>query len=62
MAAVAHGWRPPKSSGVKIPVKVAKEFNAVDTRASHGGAMDMGKNRSRMMSKIAQRRERMLMR
>lgn len=30
MAAVAHGWQPPASSGIKIPVSVAKEFNAAD--------------------------------
>jgi hypothetical protein len=33
MAAVAHGWKPPKSSGIHVPVKVAKEFNAADARA-----------------------------
>lgn len=33
MAAIAHGWKPPKSSSVaKIPVKVAKEFNRADTK------------------------------
>lgn len=31
MAAIAHGWKPPESSGIKIPVKVAKEFNKADT-------------------------------
>jgi hypothetical protein len=31
MAAVAHGWKPPKSSGIHIPVGVAKEFNAADS-------------------------------
>ena len=30
MAAVAHGWKPPASSGISIPMKVAKEFNAED--------------------------------
>ena len=30
MSAIAHGWRPPKSSGIKIPVKVAKEFVKAD--------------------------------
>jgi hypothetical protein len=34
MAAVAHGWKPPASSGIKIPVGVAKEFNAAD-KAKH---------------------------
>jgi hypothetical protein len=33
MAALAHGWKPPKGSKVsKIPKKVAKEFNAADKR------------------------------
>jgi hypothetical protein len=30
MAAIAHGWKPPASSGIHIPVKVAKEFNKAD--------------------------------
>lgn len=30
MAAIAHGWKPPASSGIKIPVKVATEFNDED--------------------------------
>lgn len=34
MAAVAHGWKPPKSSGIAIPVKVAKEFNKADAAKS----------------------------
>lgn len=33
MAAIAHGWKPPKGSKVsKIPKKVAKEFAATDKR------------------------------
>jgi hypothetical protein len=33
MAAIAHGWKPPKSSPVaKIPKKVAKEFNREDAK------------------------------
>jgi hypothetical protein len=33
MAAIAHGWKPPKGSKVaKIPVKVAKEFNKADKK------------------------------
>jgi hypothetical protein len=38
MAAIAHGWVPPASSGIHIPVSVAKEFNAADEAkaASHG--------------------------
>jgi hypothetical protein len=32
MAAIAHGWKPPKGSKVaKIPLKVAKDFNKADT-------------------------------
>jgi hypothetical protein len=30
MAAVAHGWHPPASSGIDIPIKVAREFNKAD--------------------------------
>jgi hypothetical protein len=32
MAAVAHGWKPPASSGISIPMKVAKEFNTADVQ------------------------------
>lgn len=35
MAAIAHGWKPPASSGIHIPTSVAKEYNAADK----GGAM-----------------------
>ena len=43
MAAIAHGWHPPASSGIKIPVKVAKEFNAADTGlTSPGGIVQRG--------------------
>lgn len=37
MAAIAHGWKPPKSSGIKIPRKVAKEFNRADARKRKRG-------------------------
>ncbi|HWI69827.1 MAG TPA: hypothetical protein VNS88_15880 [Nitrospiraceae bacterium] len=31
MAAIAHGWKPPKGSKIgKIPLKVAKDFNQAD--------------------------------
>lgn len=30
MAAVAHGWKPPASSGIHVPMRVAQEFNAAD--------------------------------
>jgi hypothetical protein len=33
MAAVAHGWHPPASSGINIPVKVARDFNKADQAA-----------------------------
>ena len=33
MAAIAHGWKPPRGSAVaKIPKVVAKEFNQADAR------------------------------
>ena len=32
MAAVAHGWKPPAGSGVKVPMKVAQEFNREDAK------------------------------
>jgi hypothetical protein len=35
MAAIAHGWKPPASSGIRIPVKVAKEFNKADEAKAH---------------------------
>lgn len=43
MAAIAHGWKPPVSSGISVPVKVAREFNRADkgggrlARALSGG-------------------------
>ena len=30
MAAVAHGWRPPSDSGIKVPMSVAKDFFNAD--------------------------------
>ncbi len=45
MAAIAHGWHPPASSGIHIPVKVAKEFNAADaghSLTSPGGLVQRG--------------------
>ncbi len=33
MSAIDHGWKPPKSSGIKVPLKVAKEFHAADKKA-----------------------------
>lgn len=38
MAAIAHGWKPPKSSGIDIPVSVAKEFNEADKK-KHAGML-----------------------
>lgn len=49
MAAVAHGWKPPASSGIKVSVKVAKEFNAADTGRSMGKLERMQKVHRRMM-------------
>lgn len=54
MRAIAHGWKPPKKSGIKVPVKVAKEFVAADT--------EMNPTREQMMAKISQRRNRQLAR
>ena len=30
MSAIAHGWKPPASSGIHIPLSVAQEFHAAD--------------------------------
>ena len=30
MAGLAHGWKPKSGSVAKIPVKVARDFNAAD--------------------------------
>lgn len=30
MAAISHGWPRPAASGISVPVKVAREFNAAD--------------------------------
>jgi hypothetical protein len=37
MAALAHGWHPDKGSLARIPVSVAKEFNAADQAKAHAG-------------------------
>lgn len=39
MAAVAHGWNPPKSSGIRVSVKVAKEFNKADKAKANVSAL-----------------------
>jgi hypothetical protein len=39
MAAVAHGWKPPQSSGIDVPVKVAREFNQADKRKARVAAL-----------------------
>jgi hypothetical protein len=39
MRAVAHGWKPPKSSGIKVPVSVAKEFVSEDQRKARVAAL-----------------------
>jgi hypothetical protein len=40
MAAIAHGWKPPRGSKVsKIPVSVAKDFNKADA-AKHRGIVN----------------------
>lgn len=45
MAAIAHGWKPPASSGIDIPVKVAKEFNAADAAKQRAQAQALRKKR-----------------
>ena len=52
MRAIAHGWKPPKGSGIKVPVKVAEEYVAADR--------EMKPSREAMMEKIARRRARQL--
>ncbi len=46
MAAIAHGWKPPASSGINIPVRVAKDFNSADAASpaltSPGGIVQRG--------------------
>ncbi len=32
MRVVAHGWKPPVSSGIEVPVSVAKEFEVADAK------------------------------
>jgi hypothetical protein len=59
MAAVAHGWKPPRSSGIHVPMKVAKEFNKAD-EGSHMLAKGMKQKRASMMGKIVGRRSRQL--
>lgn len=38
MAAIAHGWKPPKASGINIPVSVAKDFNKADQEKRRSNA------------------------
>jgi hypothetical protein len=47
MAAIAHGWKPPASSGIDIPVTVAKEYNAADTAKHLANALRAKKGRSK---------------
>lgn len=32
MSAIAHGWKPPVKSGIRIPLAVAQEFHNSDKR------------------------------
>ena len=41
MLAVAHGWKPPASSGIKVPVSVAKDFVAADQKIGRIGGGKM---------------------
>ena len=45
MRAVAHGWVPPVSSGIKVPVRVAREFVKADERRAGGKLERMQKRR-----------------
>lgn len=36
MRAIAHGWKPPGGSGIKVPVKVAREYEMADERKKPG--------------------------
>ena len=47
MAAVAHGWKPPKASGIDVPVSVAQEFNDADE----------AKRKQRQMAAIVMKRK-----
>jgi hypothetical protein len=39
MAAIAHGWKPPKTSGINIPVSVAKDYNEADQKKRTASAL-----------------------
>jgi len=36
MSAIAHGWKPPASSRIHIPLSVAMEFHQADRRKKKG--------------------------
>ena len=38
LAAIAHGWKPPASSGIHIPMNVAQEYNRADMAKQHAQA------------------------
>jgi hypothetical protein len=40
MAAVAHGWKPPASSGISVPMKVAQDFHDADQASSNDPTPD----------------------
>lgn len=44
MAAIAHGWKPPKGSGISVPMRVAKEFNRADAMADGGSVKASPRN------------------
>jgi hypothetical protein len=50
MAAIAHGWHPPSSSGIHVPISVAKEFNQADAGTGILGRL-MKKKRNAPMRK-----------
>ena len=45
MQAVAHGWKPPSSSGISVPLKVAQEFNAADAARNEHDPAKQGRRK-----------------
>ena len=43
MSAIANGWNPPSSSGIAVPVKVAKDFTQADARKQQAAAQQLRK-------------------
>lgn len=47
MSAIAHGWEPPASSGIHVPVSVAKEFHEADKAKAHAAHRKIAMSMSR---------------